>query len=543
MNSRKIATLSRDKYFLIKACVFLVGLAAMISFAIWAIQSTPLGSRITPSKSIDTNPIDAVINNMGIEIGADLDAKTLAGFIRNRKLASYMIPKDYTEIIVHESESQQTSPDYQTIHRRVQSSTAINEGERERLNLLLTAIHKTGQPRKTAVEQLLSIDSKKQYRNEFLGDAYLAIGEPELALEAYTLEGTQFPDDSSYSQRSAVIAYTKRKEAKPLGQLLAKPEFRKHLDPSEKTDAALAARKFGYLFLAVVEREVPHRLHSGTLLCLAGCLVWFFILALLDGFSRQALIWGTVAFLLGIFSTVLTLYCLYIQVDLLNFVHNKNDTLLDQLIYNIAGIGLREETTKLLCFIPVAIIILRYNRPSLALVTAAMTGLGFAMFENVGYMNREGVFNISDRLLSANSLHLCLTGLVGYSLYQCLARKGKGWENFLFDFLFVVFIHGIYDALILIPVLEQLSIATVIIIVLIGYRYFDLLKSHVNYSGVYNRISPLGVLVVGTAAFASLILIVGTIFYGLEKAAESFLQTTLFSLPLAFAFISRFRDV
>ncbi len=536
-SSREIAQWSREPRALVRACLFLVLLSLMISGTIAALK--PMGESLSsPSR-------DRQLYLLGAEIDPDLDADTLAAIIRNRTLVLIgRIPGDFREMTFYQGSEDRRSPDYPLIRRRIESSTALSEGVRERLYLLLDGIHGTGEERESARDSLLDLDESKRYRNEFLGDVLLALRQPEKAIARYVEEGSRHPD-AAYSIRSAVVAYTEREEPEKLRETLSShPGFWRVLGPRESLAAAAAIGDYGRLFASAFAYDWMQLGSPVVLVALFCASIWFAILAIVGRLTRAGLAWGFLSLLLGMVSTTLTLYFVYIQEHLRNFTHHPEDSLLNQLIAMVAGIGLREETLKLLCYVPVAFLILRLRNPLLALTTAAMTGLGFAMMENIQYFAKStDEFEPWGRLLSANALHFCLTGIAGFSFYRLLRYRGRGWENFLLDFLLVVFLHGAYDAFILVPQLAEYGIASLVILALTAYRFLDLVRDNMTPEGQHRRIAPLGVFVVGSTLLACGIMILSVIQHGFLDALAGFAGAIASSIPLAFAFISRLREM
>ena len=70
-----------------------------------------------------------------------------------------------------------------------------------------------------------------------------------------------------------------------------------------------------------------------------------------------------------------------------------------------------------------------------ALIVASVVGLGFAVGENVDYYQMNQGHSVFGRFVTANFLHLTLTGLVGHALVQAVQGRIH-WEDFLSRFGF-----------------------------------------------------------------------------------------------------------
>ncbi|MDF1755954.1 MAG: PrsW family glutamic-type intramembrane protease [Verrucomicrobiales bacterium] len=521
LNRRKLAQLSRDTSSLVKISIGLVAISLVISAVISAFGGRPEQ-----------------------EGGEDVGFERLSAIIRNSAMGYFgMDPGDFRNLDFREASDPDTNQLHESFKHLINENESIDQSQRDLLTALSGAVHGSDSARREAVLYLQSLPGEMRFRNEFLGDALIASGEPEKAIEAYIKEGERYPD-ATYSQRSAIVALTERKEIAPLRTVLEKPGFRKSLPPVDGIEAATVLGSQKGLFAEILRMEIQMLKSPYLVTAIFTAAIWFIILLSMGSLNARQAIWGTAAFAMGIFAAVLTLYVVYLQEEYLNLAFHPDDTLVNQAIALVAGVGLREETLKLLCFLPLAIAILPIRNAMLALILAGLTGLGFAMMENLHYfVNSNDQFIAWTRLLSANALHFCLTGIAGFSLYQLLRNKGHGWENFLVDFLFVVVVHGIFNAFHMIPMFGEYGIVSLVVLALTAYRYLDLVRDHMTHEGQLRKISPLGVFVVGTALLGCGIMIVTSVSHTFLQSAGAFASTIGGSLPIAFAFISRLRDL
>ncbi|MDF1812969.1 MAG: PrsW family glutamic-type intramembrane protease [Verrucomicrobiales bacterium] len=524
ISRRKLAALSRDPGFLVKFCIAIVAAALVISAALPVVFSK------------------VARDSEFVEL-AKTDLESFAAYIRNPGHFLMGMPADdFRDVEFFRSETEPQSAIYAETQKEIES-TLVDEGDRRLALLLLDSIHCTDSRRTEAIDALLAIPETTRYRSEFLGDALLANGDPDRGIPFYRKEGEQFKQ-AVYSRRSTVIALTERKEIESLREVLNQPDFVRAVTPLQAIRAAGVGGDQKQLFFSLVRFETSLLKSPHFFTALFTALIWFVILTIMGKLTKPQLVWGIAAFALGMVSATLTLYVVHIQEDILNIEFHPQDTLANQLIALIAGIGLREEFLKLICFLPVAIGIAKFRSPVLALVAAALTGLGFAMMENLQYFATSfDEFVAWTRLLSANALHFCLTGIVGLSLYQLIRNKGRGWENFLVDFLLVVVAHGLYDGFIMIPMFAEYGVITLVILALIAYRYLDLVREYMPTDGQLQRISPLGVFVVGSAVLACGIMVITALSQSFLQSTGAFANAIGGSIPIAFAFISRLRDL
>jgi RsiW-degrading membrane proteinase PrsW (M82 family) len=154
----------------------------------------------------------------------------------------------------------------------------------------------------------------------------------------------------------------------------------------------------------------------------------------------------------------------------------ESDKLVEGVRFYILGVGLPEEAAKLLCFLPLVVILRRVRSDLTAMMAAACVGLGFAIVENINYFQMSGGSAAVGRFLTANPLHMTLTGLAGLAAYRA-ARDPRGWGPNSFAMIaLMVFAHGLYDALIAVPELQEVDIGNVIIFALVIYQFFRELR-------------------------------------------------------------------
>jgi hypothetical protein len=159
------------------------------------------------------------------------------------------------------------------------------------------------------------------------------------------------------------------------------------------------------------------------------------------------------ALILGGLSAYATVFEISIEQRFFVFERYSPHWLLN-LIYAVLGIGLREETLKLLFSLPV-ILLARKAEPIVVLTLASCTGLGFAIEENTQYYAGDwgAVFA---RFLTANFAHMMWTGMAGLAFTDAL--KGRtSWGEFFEQLAFVIAMHGLYDFFIIDSTIADLA--------------------------------------------------------------------------------------
>jgi RsiW-degrading membrane proteinase PrsW (M82 family) len=310
------------------------------------------------------------------------------------------------------------------------------------------------------------------------------------------------------------------------------------LDAHTQMQLAAEGRDWFGLARAVLVFDYERSSLGRYLLTLLVGAVWVGIVGQFAGFGKRRFILYGAALLLGVMSASATLFVVVIQENIRGFTMGED--MWSQLVYCIAGIGLREETIKLVFFAPLVPFVLR--RPEIeGLVVAAFVGLGFALQENVGYyLGRD--FSPWSRFFTANFFHLAITGILGLALVQFVRWPRTRWEELLATFLAVVVVHGVYDAFLLIPeLIVEFSIFVLLILALIAYRFFDQAE-HLAHPDRSRVISPLGVFVLGATLLGGVVMISSCWGMSFNSALVDFVGSGLGIFPVVFVFINRFRD-
>lgn len=345
-------------------------------------------------------------------------------------------------------------------------------------------------------------------------------------------------------EKEAVMDAWKELDREKVLSLFEEKRYRDAFTPNERLAIRTDIRDFRGLAVDTALREWRLLISPYTIPAIFTAAIWFLILMPFWEITRTRMIACLVAFALGIVSAGLTIYAFMLQERMQGFVENPDDSVLSQFIYWIAGVALREETLKLLCFIPVAIWASRRKNDVEGMILAAMVGLGFAFQENIGYFARGlDDYQSVSRLVSANPLHFCVTGLTGFYFYRMLVRKFHGMEEFLFSFIAVVVVHGIYNAMISMPALNGMGFFSMLLVAGLAYQFFDPLRSKMDVVGSGQRVSPLGVFVLGIASLTCVILVYSSTYLPFSDALANFLYGIGSTIPIAFAFINRFREL
>ena len=133
-------------------------------------------------------------------------------------------------------------------------------------------------------------------------------------------------------------------------------------------------------------------------------------------------------------------------------IQEGND-FVSSLLFYLVSVGFREELCKLLLFTPFLFRVLKNGRDLEALIFGALVGLGFAIEENMSYFsNYQGSGVAVSRFVSANLLHLSLTGVTALALTRAVRDPGRWMADAITTLAMCIGLHGLYNTLLSQPV-------------------------------------------------------------------------------------------
>lgn len=338
---------------------------------------------------------------------------------------------------------------------------------------------------------------------ELLGSVQKRRDNLPAAMQAFYTEGLHFADAGTSREEALRLAVTQR-DVKLLRAIAAQPGWIEHCPPLLEHHAGPLLGDIWMQWRGLVRHrlnEIPY-----GILCLASfaAALWYFILVQHSDRERWRWARPLVPLMAGVASVWPTLTILAYQ----EFYQGMTSAapFPYDLIYYILGVGLREEGCKLLLFALFLPWLMWRRTPGLALLTGAFVGLGFSLEENIGYYQDLGGGIAWTRFLSANFLHISLTGICAHSLYRMLITRFARADEFLATFLVAVAAHGAYDYLS--PGrLDDNGWLSIIVLVLCAARFIDLLGEET--CPLRLTISPRAVFVFGSACLIAISLVLG----------------------------------
>jgi RsiW-degrading membrane proteinase PrsW (M82 family) len=255
-------------------------------------------------------------------------------------------------------------------------------------------------------------------------------------------------------------------------------------------------------------------------LTLVMAAVWLVTIGLVCGIRRADWLLCWLALVTGALGVVPVLVMAVLQNRLSSL--QENGTALNDLIFYVSGVGLREELGKLIAFLPL-LLFLRRATPGTCFAVASCCGLGFAVAENLSYLSASMGLAALPRFLTANFLHLALTGLCGG--YLCLAIRWS--RSFFHQFSTVllgsVLAHGIYDWSISGASGPEGSAIHFFCFLAIAWHYFQTLHRFSDRSA--SDAQPEAIWVMGVAFLSAALMIVTARQSGFASAMDAVIPT------------------
>ena len=327
-----------------------------------------------------------------------------------------------------------------------------------------------GEADSSAVLPLADMNPPVPFANFVLGEGALEKKDQHAAAIRFEREASSSSEISATCRRRALRAWIESNDWEAVRKRIDDPRWAKTVDASLRAD------------LAVHDRDILRVLLWTWPASYVGITVWPVVLALIagalrfwisvrlgrihDGVSGRVFLYAS-SVVLGILSIYPTILTATIQ-DELGF--REVGQFLPDLIFNVFGIGLREEAWKAILFLPLLRVLLRRGSRIEAMTCGALVGLGFAAEENIGYFV-HGADAALARFLTANFLHMSLTALVALSMFDTVRKRVTSRDAFKTVFPLAMAIHGAYDFSLGSNDLAFSSLLSIILLIVIARRF------------------------------------------------------------------------
>jgi len=172
------------------------------------------------------------------------------------------------------------------------------------------------------------------------------------------------------------------------------------------------------------------------------------------------------------------------------------------------GVGLREELFKALPLLVLALVSTRMRNPVNGIVLGMMSGVGFAVAENVFFVFQTldsalaavqetgalgylvvPIYNNVVRMAMTPFLHGCFSGIFGYFIARTAAEPARGGFLFAQGLALAATVHGFYDSVVSVSPLLGVTVEGAAFFLLMRYllRARGLRSARELGGGVFNR--------------------------------------------------------
>ncbi|MCA1964514.1 MAG: PrsW family intramembrane metalloprotease [Prosthecobacter sp.] len=296
----------------------------------------------------------------------------------------------------------------------------------------------------TQVRAAAEREPPQPHANELHASLLLRADEDAAALAAMMREGTQFPD-AAQARETAVRLALLHKDRAALAEMAARGWLRA-VPPILEHEAGSLLGDVWLQWCGLLRHRLATLPLAALLLTAMASGLWYGLLVMHTPRQDWRWSWPVAPVVAGIAS-------IWPTVSLIAWQEQEMGIGLSQepapfpldLWHLILGVGLREEICKLALaafFMPW---LLWRRAPGKALMTGAFVGLGFALEENLDYYQSMGGAVALPRFLSANFLHVALTGLATHALYEMLRTRFARADFFLTTLGTVILAHAAYD--------------------------------------------------------------------------------------------------
>jgi len=372
------------------------------------------------------------------------------------------------------------------------------------IGLLLSLSQQTPTPVPALVDLAERTHPPPLYANRALRWIHLASDHPEAARAALEREA-RHPDATTEKMIFLQLLINEENYDKAL-EFVRASDFDAGIAHGLEYELLVRRGAWAELAVLIVKHEIMAWSRARHLmLAMVGLMVWFsFLMQQLAAPHLNQRDWLVAAFgvLLGAFSVVPTMLAVLYQDVALGMALDGQPW--NDFLYFFLGVGLREEGAKWLCLLLLAPFIWNCSRLQ-QLVFSACVGLGFSMQENLQYFYNESSVVAYSRALSANFLHLSLTGLVGLAFFDLARRKLAGILHFLLVFFYATLLHAVYDLFLVNERLARMPFIVIACLSIMAVWFFTELRR--ERGPQLDFIAPRTLLLIGLATLFSCTLI------------------------------------
>jgi protease PrsW len=295
-----------------------------------------------------------------------------------------------------------------------------------------------------ALDHFLRVPNQNlKYLNNSIGRTYVnldsvPVAEPFFRKEI-VLKGNI---DGAYSNLLPLLA--KENRWKEISQLLKDSAARSNC-PNPVMEASFFAQSDFTGYIRTVAKGFSEKMNSfGFVAAFLILLCWLFYLRRIDLFQSEKWKYIILTCLLGVATSVLVFPVttfLFYQTG-----WNLNGHIFNDFFYCIFGIGLVEESVKIIPLLIGIYLTKEIVEPVDYIIYGSVAALGFGFAENLLYFDNAHLNIITGRALSAAFGHIFYTSIVAYALVWIkFSKKVNPILLFAGALLLAAFLHGFYD--------------------------------------------------------------------------------------------------
>ena len=172
---------------------------------------------------------------------------------------------------------------------------------------------------------------------------------------------------------------------------------------------------------------------------LAICLYIFFK----DQYNREPRRHLIICFFLGFLSAIIALVAEILLGKL--FSHGPIDSILNTAILAFIVVAMVEEWSKYIMVRAYAFPKPEFDEPFDGIVYAVMVGMGFATFENIGYVMQHGFATAIVRMFLSVPAHACFAIIMGYHMGKAKFAGPRRTLYLMKGLFWAIFWHGTFD--------------------------------------------------------------------------------------------------
>ncbi|HSI62933.1 MAG TPA: PrsW family glutamic-type intramembrane protease [Candidatus Saccharimonadia bacterium] len=380
-----------------------------------------------------------------------------------------------------------------------------------------------------------------RHANELYAEILLRLRRPADVLDAWMRE-SRFPDATAARHNAFEVAL-EMKNSSALRELCSHEDLRRDMDAYALRDAAIIIPDKKLLVHAMARLTWERWMQGGALfIVLLAPGIWYGILVYTGSSERYR--W--LRYLPAVFAGIISVVALTWAQETLDYrMPSDGDapTPTHAMMDWVLNVGLPEEFVKLLLFSFFLPVLLHSGSAVKAALTGGCVGLGFALDENLLYFSMEGSAIALGRFLTANFLHIALTGILGWGLYQLFRSRFHKATEFLTVFVGVTLAHGLYDFTATIANEGWgLEIMHIVILAASAKFYLKLLHSASDKPAGW-VISRTAIFLWGIALLVGIMVIVNTWQMNSIQGITETLSAALSLAVVSFIFVREFQEV